>query len=443
MSLGSPRVPCAAMRIPSTPALLLFVSTLTACGSSTPPPSDSPQAPAGPAKASTDGQRKLAHFQTADGTSGFTLDRSTATLKLQVDGTKDIVELTQREKRDRRGELVGYELVDPTNEVRVVLSTGGSVSFFRGRDELPATADKDAAPLGEPTLQGPPVEKVAPPAAWEKLAGELKAISVRSKMPELDAKDSADLAKVETAFAKADASMFVHYVKPGPDGWVARAETVPSNFSGMAYGGGDFATDDDEAARHKTLVQHGIRLIGVSSPERDLGNHILLRRSDKRDELADKTPGLVWETDGSRLVLVTFDGGRYTVDLNQGGAKGVPIERGAGPESGWPAPLQDTYADITVVSSLVKAGVHPQKTVDELEAIDGEWNTCVAKAWKPLRIKTGVNQRAEAVRIHKGCSKVLDKLDKTVCAFIDERSARRKALHDKAAARAKQVGATK
>ena len=186
-----------------------------------------------------------------------------------------------------------------------------------------------------------------------------------------------------------------------------------------------------------------MKLIGISSAESDVGNHMLVRRSDKRDELADKTPGLVWEVDGSRVVFITFDGARYVVDLNQSSANDVPIERGAGPQASWPAPLQDTYADITYVSSLVKAGAHPQKTVDELEAVDKEWNDCVAKAWKPKRIAKDVSYRAEAVKIHKGCRTVLDKLETTLVKFIDERAIARTALHEKAVARAKQVGAAK
>jgi hypothetical protein len=266
-------------------------------------------------------------------------------------------------------------------------------------------------------------------------------VSVRTKVPGMESKDAADLAKVEAAIAKADASMFVHYVKPGPDGWVARAQTVPDAFSGMSYGGGDFSTDAEEAKRFKSLTKHGGLIIGVSSPERDLGNHILVQRSDKRDELADKTPGLVWEVDGSRVVFVTLDGGRYVVDLNQGGATAAPIARGAGPQSDWPAPLQDTYADITVVSGLVKAGAHPQATLDELEAIDGEWNACVAKAWKPKRIQQGVNFPAEAVKIHKRCRKSMVELEAALVKLIDARSKERKALHEKAVARVKAVEA--
>ncbi|MBL8740430.1 MAG: hypothetical protein JNK04_05030 [Myxococcales bacterium] len=91
----------------------------------------------------------------------------------------------------------------------------------------------------------------------------------------------------------------------------------------------------------------------------------------------------------------------------------------------------------------MKAGAHPQTTVDELESIDKEWNACVVKGWKPMRIARDVNVRAEAVKIHKACQKSIDKLETALVKFIDERAALRKALHEKAVARAKQVGAAK
>lgn len=427
-------------------SLVGLTFAIAACTGGTPTTTETPVATAEPtAKATTDAQLKLAHFRTADGMVGFTLDRSGEPLKLQMDGEKDIIELTQKEERDQRGELVGYKLLDPSNKPRILISVGGSITLVRGKDELPVTSDKGAAPLGAPTIAGKAVEKPAEPSAAEKLAAELAKVSVRVKMPEMKSEDVANLAKVEAAFAKADASMFVRYKKPDSNGWPARSEVVPSQFSGMAYGGGDFATDEDEAARHKALAKHGGRMIGVSSPERDMGNHILVRRIDKekKDELADKTPGILWEIDGTRAAFVTFDGARYSVDLNQGGSTSVPIERGAGPEAGWPAALQDTYGDITYFSSLAKAGALPQKTVDDLDAIDQEWNGCVAKAWKPKRIAQNVNFPAEAVKIHKSCNKFLDKFETALVKLIDERVKARKALHDKAVAKAKEVGAAK
>ena len=411
---------------------------LAACGGAPPSPTATPTD-----ARQTDAQRDVAHFRTADGLYGFVLDRTATTAKIQIDGETAIVELTQKEQRSDSGELLGYRLVDPTNTDRLAISLGGSITYLRGKDRLPVTSDKPATPLGAATLSGPPVEKPRDPAAYEKLAAALETISVRKKMPELKPEDSANLAKIEAAFAKADASMFVRYKKPGPNGSVGRAEAVPSSFAGFGYSPGDFGTDDDEANRHKLALKHGMKLIGMSLPESDHANHILVRRSDKRDELADKTPGLIWEIDGSRAVFITFDGARYIVDLSQTSADMVPIERGAGPEAGWPAPLQDTFADITYVSSLVKAGAHPQTTVDELEAIDKEWNACVVKGWKPLRIARDVNVRGEAVKIHKACQKSIDKLETALVKFIDERAALRKALHEKAVARAKQVGAAK
>jgi len=218
---------------------------------------------------------------------------------------------------------------------------------------------------------------------------------------------------------------------------------VPRDFGGFAYGGGDFSTDDDDAKRFTKYAAHGGKLIGVSTQERDLGNHILSRRIDKRHELADKTPGIVWEVDDSYVTFVTLDGARYLVNLSQGSSNNVMISLGAGPESEWPKPLADTYVDVTIVSGWAKAGAHPQKAVDELSAIDDAWNQCVAKAWKPTRIRNDVNVRAKAVDVHKGCRKHMDDLEKALVKIADERAKARKALFDKAAARAKEVGAAK
>lgn len=423
-------------------APLVTIFALACGGSPSPTTSPTPAAEAS-AKPATDAQLELAHFTTADGMAGFTLDRSTSTIKLQIDGEKDIIELTQQEERDPRGELLGYRFVDPSDVVRVSISTYGSVVFHRGKDKLPASSDKAATALGEPTVKGPPVKKAEPPPAYAELAAKLRAASVRVKMPEMSAKDAADLTKIEAAIAKADASMFVRYRKPDANGWGASAEEVPRDFGGFAYGGGDFSTDDDDAKRFTKYAAHGGKLIGVSTQERDLGNHILSRRIDKRHELADKTPGIVWEVDDSYVTFVTLDGARYLVNLSQGSSNNVMISLGAGPESEWPKPLADTYVDVTIVSGWAKAGAHPQKAVDELSAIDDAWNQCVAKAWKPTRIRNDVNVRAKAVDVHKGCRKHMDDLEKALVKIADERAKARKALFDKAAARAKEVGAAK
>ncbi len=201
-------------------APLVTIFALACGGSPSPTTSPTPAAEAS-AKPATDAQLELAHFTTADGMAGFTLDRSTSTIKLQIDGEKDVIELTQQEERDPRGELLGYRFVDPSDVVRVSISTYGSVVFHRGKDKLPASSDKAATALGEPTVKGPPVKKAEPPPAYAELAAKLRAASVRVKMPEMSAKDAADLTKIEAAIAKADASMFVRYRKPDANGWGA------------------------------------------------------------------------------------------------------------------------------------------------------------------------------------------------------------------------------
>jgi hypothetical protein len=390
--------------------------------------------------ASTPAQQRLAHYTTTDGMIGFTLDRTGAVIKFRVDGDKDIVQLTQQEERDHRGDLVGYRLVDPANAVRVFIAKDGSVIFVRGHDELAATPDRTPEPLGAPTIAGPPVAQPEAPAASAELAADLAAISVRKKFSEFDAKDSADLAKVAAAIAKADAAMFVHYVDPGPDGWKGQSETVPSAFSGFSYGGGDFSTDEDEAKRYKKVAKHGARIFGVSSPDRDMGNHILVRPIEGAHAPVDKAPGLVWEVQESKVVFVTLDGARFVLDLNQ---KKPPLARGAGPKSAWPSPLSSTFADVEVVSGLVKAGVVPKSTLAQLEEIDAGWNACVAKRWKPKRIARDVNWPAEAVAVHRSCRAWMTKLDVALGKFMEDRAAARKSLYEKAITRVEKVGAAK
>jgi hypothetical protein len=398
---------------------------------------------AGDGKAMTQAQLKLGHFVSADGMHGFVLDRTGAKAKLQVDGEKDIVELTMEEDRER-GELRGYKLVDPDNKRRVYITRGGALLYFKGGDEHWVTFDKEVQPLGKPTISGAPVKEVP---AYEKVVAELKPITVRAKLPQLTALDASNLAKVAEAYGKADAAMFVHYIKPDKDGWVARMDATHDSARGTSYGAGDFSTDEDEDKRHAKLAKHGGVIRGYSSPERTQGNHIIVRRAEgSTDELADKTPGLLWEIDGTRAVFVSFDGGRYSVDLNQ---KDMPIGRGAGPESGWPKPATDTFADITMVSALAQAKAVPARTFEDLEKIDVEWNNCVVKGWKgaQAKIDTGklsVGQvKAEIKKLHKGCNKHLDQFEVTLVKFIDERTKERTALFATAAARAKTTGAAK
>jgi hypothetical protein len=394
-------------------------------------------------KAMTQAQLKLGHFVSADGMHGFVLDRTGPKAKLQIDGEKDIIELTMEEDRER-GELRGYKFVGPDNKRRIYITRGGGLLYFKGGDEHWVSFDKEVEPLGKPTIAGAPVKEVP---AYEKVVAELKPITVRVKFPKFTALDSSNLAKVAEAYGMAEAAMFVHYIKPDKDGWVARMDATHDSARGTSYGAGDYATDEDEDKRHAKLAKHGGVIRGYSSPERAQGNHIIIRQAEGiSDELLDKMPGLLWEIDGTRAVFVSLDGGRYSVDLSQ---KSNPIGRGAGPESGWPKPATYTFADITMVSELADAKAVPSKTYEELEKIDVEWNNCVVKGWKgaQAKIDTGklsVGQvKAEIKKLHTACNKHIDRFEATILKFIEERTKERTALFATASARAKSTGAAK
>ena len=245
----------------------------------------SADAPKPVAKPMTQAQVKLGHFVTADGMHGFVLDRTGAKAKLQIDGEKDIWELTMEEDRTR-GELRGYLFVSNDGARRLFISTGGSLTYYRGADEHQVTLDKQVKPLGAATKKGAPVREVP---ASEKLASELAPLTVRAKF-KLTPNDASNLAKVTEAFEKADAAMFVRYKDPGKDGWVGRMVVTPSDVSGAGYGGNDYSTDEAELKRHTKIAKHGGMIHGYSSPETPQGNHIKVSQKDSSDaKLADNT----------------------------------------------------------------------------------------------------------------------------------------------------------
>lgn len=403
------------------------------------------EAPKPVSKPATQAQVKIGHFVTADGMHGFVLDRSGAKAKMQIDGEKDIVELTMEEDRER-GELRGYRFVTPDNKRRLYISTHGSLTYYRGSDEHRVTLDKEVKALGAATKKGAPVREVP---AYEKLAAELEPNTVLAKFPKLTANDASNLTKVTEVFEKADAAMFVRYKHPGKDGWVARMVVTPSNVSGVGFGGNDYVTDEDELKRHKKLAKHGGLIHGYSSPETPQGNHIKMSQK-VTGELADNTPGILWDIDGTTAVFVSLDGGRYEINLNQGSSVTVaPVVKGAGPDASWPKPATDTYLDMTMISQLEKSGAVPATTMTQLEKIDGEWTACADKGWKAATKKFDAGKmstaqiKAEIKRLHTACNKHIDKFETVVVKFLEERAKARTAVFAKASARAKSVGANK
>ncbi len=422
--------------------LLVGLVTITAFAGSHQASADAPKPVAKPA---TQAQVKIGHFVTADGMHGFVLDRSGATAKLQVDGEKDIWDLTMEEDR-KHGELRGYLFVSNDGKRRLYISTRGYLTYYKGPDEHQVTLDKEVKALGAATKKGKYVPEVP---AYEKLANELKPLTVRAKF-KMAPNDASNLAKVTEAFEKADATMFFRYKDPGKDGWGASMVVTPSDVSGSAYGGNDYSTDEVELKRHKKIAKHGGVIYGYSGPETPQGNHIKVSKKVTGGRLADNTAGLLWDIDGTTAVFVSLDGGRYEVNLNQGSSVTAPvILKGAGPDSAWPKPVTDTFLDMTEISQLEKAGAVPATTMPEIEKVDNEWTACAAKGWAGAQKKfdTGkMNQgqvKAEIKKLHTACNKHIDKFETIIVKFIEDRAKARAAVFAKASARAKAVGANK
>jgi hypothetical protein len=391
----------------------------------------------------TPAQIKLGHFVTPDGRHGFVLDRTGAKAKLQVDGTQDIVELTEEEAR-RHGDLEGYNYLDPAGKKRIFISKGGGLMFFVGGEEYHANHDKGAKALGNVTVAGTP-KKEEP--SWKARSAELEAKSV-VKTQGLKPEDASDLKKVEAAFAKAEAGSFFHYVERDKNGWLPHLDVAPSNVNGPGFGRQRWKTDEAEAAKHKKLAGYNAIITGYSDAQSQ-GNHIIAEAKEHRPALASGTPGLVWSVDENSITFVSFDGGRYVIDIAPAAEKGSPLEPGAGPESAWPKPVQDPFLDYTDVGRLVKVGAAPKSVQDDLEKADNAWNTCAQKAWKPADAKIEIHKfkaedaKALSVKAQNACRKNIDQFETALVTYLDKRKADRAALFDKAKARAASVGVAK
>ena len=384
----------------------------------------------------------VGHFRSPDGMVGLVLDR-TGSPKLKVDGQNDIVELTQKEDRDR-GTLKGYILEAPDGSKPIYITLGGGILYRRGRDEFSMGFDKKADPLGAATVKG---TFVAPPKAYEAIVERLTAISVRKMFPQLKAEDSALPAKVGEAIDKATPAMAVRYVSRGATSYLPHLTVVPDNIRGFGYGGVGHTTDEKwEPGKGAGLAKYGGKMAGFFMPSNNFNHTNVMKMAGYPPPLADNTPGLVWDVDGTTAVFVAFDGGRYKVSLT-GTDKEPSLEVGAGPKAQWPSTVQHPLLDIESVSQLSKAGALPEKATADLEALDTKWNECTKKAWadgpqKALEAHKGPGPRfSEAenkqalAKVKDGCKKHVDDEEKIFLQLTEERLKARQALLDKAKAK--------
>lgn len=394
---------------------------------------------------------KLGKYSSTDGMVQMVIDRTAGPkAKIQMSGSNDIVELTPEEVRSR-GDLQGYLFKAPDGTRTLFLSVAGALTFLRGRDELPLRRDADAAPLGPATIAGAPPATPPPQKSEQQVAAEtLTAISVVKKLPRLTSKDALKLPAVGEAFAGADAGMFVHFVL-GSGTNVHYSASLTTMFGAHA------------PIPAGPLQAHGGELLQLIRVER--GRH-------GRDELKhwglqvgtavggprDGMPGLVWEVEGTHVTFVTADGGRYAIDLEQGGATVAPgVDASL---AKWPAPLAHAVLGPGELSHFAEAGVVDAKTLAPIDKLQDTWRACVDKSFKGLQKELGALDRqnlddtARSARkklatekwddkVRDQCKATKPKMEAALASVIEARNKDRLALFEKVKARAAQLGIAK
>jgi hypothetical protein len=281
----------------------------------------------------------------------------------------------------------------------------------------------------------------------------LAAISVLSRVPGSNENDASNLDKVREAFARADASMAVHYAGQAKDAWVPHIEWTVGN-QGVGFGGGAWKSDTPFDPNVKSgLARYGGVVKGYSEYD-SRGNHLFAQTlAGYPPALPAGTPGLVWNVSGGTAYFVTFDGARYRVDVSADTVKaGEPLRAGAGSAASWPPPLTESFMGVTEVTGLAKVGAMPQANADLVLADDDAWNACAQTAWskaKPAidRLRTenvsyGTREgRADKLvetwndKVRAACKASRDKMSADLTRIIEERNAVRLRLYEEAKAK--------
>jgi hypothetical protein len=441
---------------------LTFVVTLTAgvaCSGAS--PTTKGPTPEGSVASEAIPPTKLGHYASPDGFTGFILDRTGDKPKFQMDKLTDVVELFMEDALDK-GSKVGTFLNGPDGRAWLFIGENGSFIFIpegkRGplalrdveRVGVQVGRDADAKPLASATKVG----VASPPPAktpWDLASEKLNAITVKKKFSQFKSEDSGNLAKVEEALKLVDASMLVRVTAKGAEGarWSPASPYIGDGQQGLGGEVSGFPSDKPFEKNAKGLAKYGGEIGGAyiefGSPSR------LKTRTLKGwpAPLAAGTPGILWMTDSSTLVFVTFDGGRYHLSLpGNPDTDGMPVEMGAGPAAGWPPPLQHELVNVDTIRGFAKGSAVPAKLGTDIEAVDDGWWSCVNKTWETGKTEidkieassadmntkfgkaTGIRKSQEQ-KAEKDCAPHKKKLEDALVAFIEARGKERMALYDR------------
>jgi hypothetical protein len=292
--------------------------------------------------------------------------------------------------------------------------------------EVDAPEAKDGMGFGTPKDQAP----------GDRADAQMDQISVMNKLKGYKPEDSANLQKVGEALLAATPDMFVH-VTEAPNDPNERYDFVPTPAD-------TYEIPEEfppKTEKKSALSKYGGDLVPVITWNKgDLSFNI---HPGYPGPLAVNTTGVVWNVKSS-CVLVTLDAGRYHIPCRYLG-KGVPHA------VDWPAPLRHALLTPDDVKKLAAMKALPESAGAELSAAKDDWEACVKKAGAPAKAEFDALDKKldEATRRSRGdaivasylpkqkaaCHGKLDKVSAVLVKLIEARSADRKALYDKVAAK--------
>lgn len=392
----------------------------------------------------TQGQLKVAHYATGDGVLGLVLDRTGDRAKVRIDGEKEITELTLEEDRFA-GQRRGWYMKSPDGKNVLYLGASGNLKIFRGRDELRLNSDKAAEPLPAATVAG---EYKRPKSAYDAEVEALTPLSVMKRFPSFQPEESGNLAKVTEVLAQATPDMVVHVTAIGAKHahWHPASAHIGNVHQGLGGTVGHGVADEKWDKTKPGIAKFGGVLLPMRAEYNSPNRLHLWALQGFNDAPAAGTPGIIWEVDGGTIVLVTFDGGRYHVSVDN---EGKTVEPGAGPQASWPAPLQHQLIDVDNIRAFAKGNAVAAQVGKDIEAADDAWWECMNDQWKKAKPelekieasaasandkwgRIGGARKTAELNAPKTCEPKKKALDAALTKFIEGRNTERLAVLDKA-----------
>ncbi len=315
---------------------------------------------------------------------------------------------------------------------------------IRGLDNTPSgkarttSADDASTAKRDAPRSGARAGGKAPTPAEQALA-KAEARSVVKRFPDLGPNDALVLAKVRTAFEKADASMYVRTKLSGErtnkDGfWFSPVrQGYGGTYAGQLKGYTGWA---EGKKKFGGAANYGFAVAGERTGALVVGTY-----DDYPWYAPAGTPGLVWnvvDAEHAICAFVALDGHRFQGRCSQ-------LEDGAGDPAAWPTLPALGLVDPHAIEETVKAGGLADKTGADVKASNAKWEACRDRVWAPSKreldaidaadIRADVRaRRRDQVFDRYGdaaytqCRGLMDAFEKLVVGIADKREKEHAAL---------------